>query len=36
MVVGVRWEMAGLIGAIPLGLLFQDAAERVKGVRESE
>jgi hypothetical protein len=35
-VVGVIWEMAGLIGAIPLCLLFQDAAERLKGVRESE
>ena len=34
-VVGVIWEMAGLICAIPLGFLFQDVAERERasGVR---
>lgn len=34
MVVGVIWEMAGLFGAIPLGLPFQDAVERVRRERE--
>jgi hypothetical protein len=35
-VVGVIWEMAGLIRAIPLGFLFQDVAERVREREGSE